>query len=557
MRVRLLAAAAIAAAALLLPARAHAQWAADDPAQPRDPREMRVCDSMAAEWRALISANREQHQSCLTANERGKSCKASAVEGATCSCPACEALHVEMQSLPRRMNAAVSACREKVRAFEKEQRRREEEERKRKAEEERRQREAERKRKEEEDARKRAEEAAAREQAEADRIREEETHDRDRDRERQDALRAAEQEHARRQEADRLEREAAEREERRREQMDRDQRALKGAAEMTQIQEQLLARRQAERAAYVEQLEQQQLRRQEAARQEQGAAASGLAEAFAGVKDALRGTTEEKASGDLLGGFDIPSAGAPDPALSAINRLLDHGKERVPFAAIPFELIRSSVTETLAAPDRIFNAIGDMENSDPRMLDAVVTGFNERVIGPRNFARILTEHWVKGVKDQAQGFTRTRLTEPATREAQRRMGEAFRTRNPRALFEPRRTGLPNVRVHGWWTEQSTGRMRTVTDDRGVPMLIDRSGRLFRFDPSRNAAQYTAEEVPALIARHGLRVARVGETEFRQEAIILSPIMREEDAVVDIVALLQKGWAAGELVGAALAAGERK
>ena len=563
MRRRLLAAAALVAAALLLPGSARAQWARD-PDQPLNPTTMQACDAMADGWRALIASNRAQHQSCLSANERGKTCVASAAEGATCSCPACEALHVEMQSLPRRMSAAVNLCRTQVRAYEKQQREREEAERKRKEEAERKRKEEEERKAAEERARKRAEEDKAREdkakadaQAAIDRDIQSEEDAAERREEYERERRRQEEENNRRPSADdiaaqraaeaKAQADAEERERRRKEQMDRDTRALEGAAEMTQIQEELLAKRQAERQAYVDQLEQQQLRRAEEARARQGSTASALAEAFAGVKDALGASETPKAGDDLLGGFDIPSG---DADTKQIHALIDEAKKEVPFAAIPFEFIRSSVDESFAGLDRTFAAIGDLENSDPRMLDDVVTGYPNRVLGPRNVTRILAEHWKGQVEAQASALIGTHVTDPMRQEVARRIGEAVRRRNPRALFDPRVTSRSTTSP-SWTTVRGVQRLSPLRDSRNVPMLLSPANTFIRYDAARGRVSYTDDEVAGLIAEHAARYALGGTREFAPHELLFGPILEQNASLQAALTALQQDWAAGEVLGRAL------
>lgn len=550
--------------ALIAPTQADAQFGGD-PRQPLNPTEMSVCDALRAQWSALHDGLRRQHDSCLSST---KGCRASNAEGASCSCSACESLHQERDRVYSEMNASVSHCRQQVRDYERQKREREEAERKRKEEAERRQREeeqrrqeAERKRKEDEDRRQREEEQRQR-QEEMDRQNDQQDAEREQreaeaDRRRRDAEREAQAEQQRRDDERRRE-EEAERDrverERAREQLDRDLRSLASAADFARVQGDMLARQKATREARDQELSRQgaALSQQAGARQDK--ASSGLSEAFDQLKGAVSGLTESDSpasgtnsgsAGGLLSGFDMDAADAG--SMATIDRLLDQGKSSAPFASIPFELIRNSVHETVGGMDRVFAAIADVENADPRALDDFVNGYGQRVMGPRKFAEALGQHWGDGVRSMLKSRASQQVARPLTRETERRAAEAFRQRDTRALFRPAPTRTPAVQVRQWWTSQATGRSRVVTDERGTPILLDAEGKLYRFDNGSRTVSYTPEQVQELVARHGLRVARVDETEFVANAAYVS-LMPREDELLTSLGERFSDWMAGQIAG---------
>src|SRR5688572_8196529 len=107
--------AALMLLALGAPVHAHAQRI------PLNPTRMAECDAMRPEFDARIEAAKAQHDSCLSAHNKDPF-----NYSGTCERKACQELHGLADIIAGQRNEAISHCRNQVRAFEAEVRRREE-----------------------------------------------------------------------------------------------------------------------------------------------------------------------------------------------------------------------------------------------------------------------------------------------------------------------------------------------------------------------------------------------------------------------------------------------
>lgn len=560
-------------AAMLRPAVAHAQ-----PSPPVGPQSRAVCDAHKAAWQGFVDGIVARHEGCLSATKAARKGQASWYVG-TCDFRECQELHDEMEGARADMSRAYSQCLREVADYERRKKQQEAEEKKRREEAERkkreleedlkrRQEEAERLRKQEEERRQReeadekrrqeADEQKAEDQQERDRQAQEAEDARRRDQEARDQAVRDEQERERKAEADRVAaEEQARRDQERKDELDK---AFDRAAEQARREFEAFARRTRQRAQAIEQTGQQAAALAQQAGERLASHAGAISKTIEELRKAVSdwsgsgSSAPQKTVDDLMGQFDMEqlrsasSDGEREPMAQAIHDLIDRTKVVMPHRAVEMEYVRSIFDEAYGGPERlapIFEAIGNMEDADPRAADEFVDGYTMRVFGPANSARIFAS--VYGADSPAAQLQ-------STREVLRRVEAAYEARDPRALLRPAHEWMAgDERMVSWWAEDALMEPQIARDRRGMPIIVGPDGKPVGYDDEADRVSYGFDDIPALLEERGARLLRRGDPVWARTGVLFAPYARPMETP-QAAAQDMRGWLAGEMVGVAIQGG---
>ena len=174
-------------------------------------------------------------------------------------------------------------------------------------------------------------------------------------------------------------------------------------------------------------------------------------------------------------------------------------------AAIPFELLAPIFDANMKALDQTFLVMQNFENARPGDVDRIWSEYQAQVLTPEQFLKTI-------VKEVMVGYAANQVSEKLVMP----------------LLNPTLTDGQPTTFH-WWTDRGALRETTLRrDGKGVPLLRNDAGELYRYDPSTNSVGYTAREAEEFVSSGYYRPVwnREYVERWERNSIIFLPTERE-------------------------------